>query len=949
MRQLSVVMVILTVAGALAIGPLHAKCPPRPALATKADAPRIGYMSQRAPLSFQGQDGQPCGVIGEYAKGLVADGAKMIPYADWRSARGDLAKGEIDAFLGMPWTGEIAARYAVSDTIIELPSVIVTRMDHKSILDLTGLRGDRVATSDVTSVGVRLIPVIGNANLVAATGVDDGLDKVESGAVDAYVGNLASVDRSIRDKHAGNLRVAAPAGFSDRLVLVALPSQAELVKSFDAQLHALSPREREAIISDWISVKYEHGIDWRTLLQWLLPLLTIATVAGGYVLLANARLRREATERRRVEARLSEVTSNLPGVMYQFNRDAQGTLRFSFIAGDIHSQFGVDVKDAITDESTLFARIHPDDRAIVADAVEVSARTNTPIGIDFRALSPSGYRWITSAARPTHKSDGLRYWTGHWIDSQEFHLQNDALQHAIGVAESAARAKAAFLATMSHELRTPMNGILGMIEMLSATSLDPHQQAVVHTIEDSAGTLRRLLDDVLDVSKFEAGSLYLEQIPIEPRKKVNEVVTALSKAAQSKGLQLISEVSPHTPFYIWGDPLRLKQILYNLVSNAVKFTHAGAVTVRLQLERDMTEEDRCKVTIAVEDTGVGIDQQAQRSLFQPFSQADASIARKYGGTGLGLTIVKQIATALGGEVTLDSALGHGTRISVIFGADLATAEEYAARDREDNESDLIDLSMHSFRALAVDDHPTSLEAMKWRLDQAGIACDTATNGEQALELYRRGSFDIVITDCRMEPMNGYQLAKAIRDDEAGGHRRVPILAVTAGLTTEELDACNAAGIDEVLPKPIDSTQLRRLVNKWLEGMVISDENSPDEVHPGLDVSADEKCQSLLSRLTSLFGTEDMARTALSSMIPATQEDLSSIRHCARDRNWPRVRSLAHRLAGAFTVMGEVAIATQVQALSIGGKEATTELDTQEVVATLHEVELWLDEARAAIG
>jgi PAS domain S-box-containing protein len=517
-------------------------------------------------------------------------------------------------------------------------------------------------------------------------------------------------------------------------------------------------------------------------------------------------------------------------------------------------------------------------------------------------------------------------------------------------ADTANRAKSTFLATMSHEIRTPMNGLLGMLELLSLTKLNAEQNATLAVVRESGRSLLRIVDDILDFSRIEAGKLEVRPEVASIADVMQSVHSLFTGSASSKGLLLSKAVDPRISPAVVTDPLRLRQILSNFVSNAIKFTAQGRVAIEAGFVDRAEGMERLRFTVS--DTGIGISPEAQHSLFQPFAQAEGNTSRRYGGSGLGLAICRRLAEMMGGTIEMQSTPGKGTTliltitVPVADPKDLPAAEPAAAGELPLAGKDLCRLPPSVAQAeaegtlvLLADDHPTNRALLTRQLRTLGYAAETAEHGLAALEKWRSGRFGMLITDCHMPEMDGYELASTIREIESSGQgRRTPIIACTANALSGEAEACLAAGMDDYLAKPVNLGALQRMLDRWLP--------FPD-MPPAAAGAPAPLDRSALAAITG--GNLQLERELLAEFRRANDADGAQLHAAAASGNLAGVTRASHRMKGASRMMGALAFADacgRLEAASRRGDRAAIEAELDLFDRELRRLREHLDSAQA---
>ncbi|QWP75258.1 transporter substrate-binding domain-containing protein [Lysobacter sp. K5869] len=948
---------------------------------------RLALADNAAPLSTLDSDGQPAGIAADYAR-IVEDRLGL----DFAVVAGNGQRGAIAALAGhraelavAPLGSLPGAHWVYSRAFERTPLVIATRAKASAAIGLESLAGKRVSVTLLGLAGQAVRRAAPDARVIGVASNAEGLELLASGQVDAHLGDLAVLDRLLQTQHRNSEFQLAPAGLELELAFAADRRLAPLIDMIDQQLDALSEAERQRIHDHWVALRYSYGVPWNRVMAIVaVALLTINVIAAFYL-----RLRRESRRREAVDRKLREVASNLPGVVFKARRAANGQIRFPYLAGRPELLFGLDAERAVADSRVLFARVHGADLPGLRAAIAAAARTMSGLHADFRVRGGGGeWRWVRVSAlpRPQHPGEDREDagYTGYFVDVTDVHLQAQALARAKEQAEAATRAKSRFLATMSHEIRTPMGGMTGMLELLERSPLDPDQQTLLGHVRDSAQALQGLLDDILDVSRIEEGQLRVELAPLRPRALADAAAMHAAAGCRAKGLRVDLRVDAAVPEAVLGDPLRLRQVLLNLLGNAVKFTERGRIWLDLRVRRQ-------RLIVEVGDTGIGMSPDQLRRAFEPFRQGEDSTPQRFGGAGLGLWICRQLVELMGGRIRLDSRAGQGTRATVelplraavageaaapaaaplratvsvgdarradalrqalaALGVTLSAPGEQGEASFEDGErADLIRvrrdgaggdyalqaeplLFLHVQRAcewardpagaregalprgatapgpariVVAEDGPVNRELIQRQLLELGHACRVCADGREALAALREGGYALLLSDCRMPELDGYALARAIRDDEAreagagGGARRLPIVAITASALPEQIGRCRDAGMDDWLIKPVRLEDLQRVLQRWLPAAT-SDGQTPRRSSKPAAHAADATL-ALRAALPALLRELPRERADIAAALQA--RDVAALSHAV------------HRCTGAIALF-DAAVARRGQALEEG--------------------------------
>lgn len=577
--------------------------------------------------------------------------------------------------------------------------------------------------------------------------------------------------------------------------------------------------------------------------------------------------------------------------------------------------------------------IHPDDHQATMREIESQQEGVLTQHFENRYLCKQGnYRWL--AWNAVREPNGLIYATAR--DITESHLARQHLMRAKADAESASQAKSAFLATMSHEIRTPMNGVVGMIEVLAQTPLSKDQSNIISTIRESAASLLRIIDDILDFSKIEAGRMEMEETPVSLRHLATSLCASLDSVAKSAGVALTSTVTDTVPEYVLSDGTRVRQLLYNLVGNAIKFTskvehQQGKVELRIDVAR-AEQHALPRIRIRVTDNGIGIAPNSLHTLFEPFAQAEVSTTRRFGGTGLGLAICRRIAELMGGEIAVDSELGKGSIFTVTLplkaaehllpAPDDVLPDPPSAEPRRAHASTTLSPSRGVVEEdaatcciLVAEDDVINQKVILRQLGLLGYRAEIANDGREALAQWRSGRYAMILTDLHMPVLDGYELARAVREEEQGAGR-IPILALTANALQGEMKRAMSAGMDGYLTKPLHLAALKIELEKWLppsagqQATKSTQQSDGGAESPALDVSV----------LVTMVGDDpDTIGELLRGFGKSMQSLTTQMRSEWNDGMTRSVSDAAHKLKSSSRAVGAMALGDFCATLENAGK------------------------------
>ncbi len=751
---------------------------------------RIGAVRGLALLNDIDANGLHSGIAAEYSEqvaGRLGVATQPVAFANVGAMLDGLRRGEIDL---VPFLTRTAARdkeFSYSTPYVEMPYILVARSDGPLYWNLGSLRGKRLALALQHPLRELLAKSYPQIHVVDADNGTDAMDRVSRGEADA----------AVEVKLFANLRINADSDARLRSVaeVTELPAQfhfatrrnaAELLPLVDRALADLPAAERDRMLRRWVAVDLRPGFAWRRYLPLLVVVAAALLAIGGGTAWWMRRLNREVRQRRRSEELLNDIATTVPGVAFRYVIDAAGALQQHYFTPGAKAFLGIDLDPKRTLLAAIGPLLRPEHRAEAQAEETACLHSGERFKMTCAYRHPDGReRWLHAEAVQARRPQARAVWTGYVVDvSTERELQDRAARLA--------RERHLMLASASHELRAPTHTLSLALQTLAATDLDAAQRGPLRIARDSAQTLGYLLDDVLDAARLDAQALVLHPRSVDLPALLAEIAASWQAVAQGKGLAFVNTVAADVPRSVELDPLRFKQILTNLLSNACKYTAAGQVSLRA----DMVVPDRLRVVVG--DTGVGIEPAEQARLFQPYVTLDDPAVDAVGEhrSGLGLSICWRIAQLMGGAIALDSQRHAGSRFC--FELPLQRALHDAGTEARRPAGSTI---------VVCDDDATSRMLMAQMLRRQGLSVVEAASAEEALAVWRRGGVCAVVTDLHMPGLGGQEMIRQLRAEEAGQSARTAVIICSGSELALNDDEPVATSYDAFLRKPVDVSLL----------------------------------------------------------------------------------------------------------------------------------------------
>jgi len=773
------------------------------------------------PFEAFNKDGEYIGIVADYLKEiekLTSLKIKPHPVKSWEETLKLSKKRAVDAISGDIDDVVLAENYRAITPYMKTPIVILMNSSHGYINDLQDIKDKRIAFISGYGYTSKLLKVYKDINFIEVESVDD-IQGIYEDKIDAFLISMPVAAYLIRTKGLGDLRIVGTTQVEMSTTFFVTKEKEILYSILDKAMRNIPEKKRNEIFSNWQKVDITNHIDY-TLIYELTILFSLLIFGTLYW---NRKLSHEIEKRAKTEKRVKLLNERLS---LATNIVSLGVLEIRFIKAS--QDFYVEIDDnsrkiyAIEENKSQLSKdeflsyIHPQDKEELIACLHAIQREHQREQLQFRILLHDNtlrYIFANAVVVPSEEKILCVNWDITSFKETELELasKNEELQVAKEKADAANKSKSEFLANMSHEIRTPMNAIIGFTELLNEQISEPRLKTYVSTIKSAGNTLLTLINDILDLSKIEAGKLTINNTPTDVNKLLNDVGNIFTMNVQKKGLDMIVQSDPNIPPGLMLDEVRLRQILINLLGNALKFTETGYIKLKSKIISIDDHLSKANLEIAIEDSGIGIKPSQLKKIFQEFEQSEGQDNRKYGGTGLGLSISQRLAKMMGGEITIESTPLKGSTFTLKLPMINISSIVDEGSSKEEEIENLNAISFKKAKILVVDDIKDNRELIIRNFENSPIEVISAENGLEAINLYKKENPDLILMDIRMPVMDGYEAAMQIKEIS----KEIPIVALTASVMQDEYERSKRAHFDGFLRKPILRYDLYRELMKFL--------------------------------------------------------------------------------------------------------------------------------------
>jgi len=743
------------------------------------------------------KQGNYIGIVADYLKLIgsrLGIEISIVNSETWAEATEKIKSGEVD-IISETVDSELNSQLIFSQSYLSSPIVIIMQNEADYVENIEQIKHNNIAVIKEYGYTPKILERYPEINFHEVNTIQEGLSSVSTGKVDALLATLAQASYHISELGMNNIRIVGKTEFNTQLAFGMRKEFAPLVPLFNRTLNDISITEKQTILTAWGKHKFAEKTDYLLLIQIAAILMSIIIA----VVYWNRRLANEVAQRMALEAQTQALIDNIPLQIIVTTSD-----------GDILTANPQTLSDYNIEKKNInqfnIANFYNDieDRLLIKQEVLEKGRVSEKI-VPFKRVDGE-VRSMMISVMPITYSNQLALLTIA-VDMTEHIEIEEELNRAKEFAESASRAKSEFLSNMSHEIRTPMNAIIGFTELLQEQIKQPKLKSFVNTIYTASNNLLTLINDILDLSKIETGKFKIEKTACNPHDLFTELGNIFMMKMREQNIDFFLEIDPKIPENLQLDATRLRQVLFNLIGNAVKFTEKGHIRVKAYSDNTNNIRSQLDLVIQIEDTGIGISEDQQELIFKDFEQSAGQNTEKYGGTGLGLSITKKLVTMMGGKIELQSKRGEGS----IFIVKLSKVDVSSIVLENKNESSNSSLSTEFFPAkvLIVDDVKDNRDLLLASFSNSKIDIFEAENGQQAVDLAKQ-QFDLILMDIRMPIKDGYQAAKEIKE-----FSDTPIIALTASVMTDEFDRLKSDNFSGYLRKPVLKADLINELKKHL--------------------------------------------------------------------------------------------------------------------------------------